>query len=344
MSVDSRPSTDPNLSDQATKAPSEAVHAVPRVSILIVAYNSAALIEACIGSIAPACTTAAYETLMVDNGDGTTEALVAERFPDVRIVPSRGNIGFAAGNNMLARAANADLLLLLNPDMILQPGSIDALLRGVKDHPDAAAWGGITVDQSGEPDAGNAISMPTLLEFASVAAGRSLAGRRPIEGLYGDAKVPVLMGGFVMFSRSAWEQARGLDERFFLYCEEVDLFYRLAQTGHSFWRISEARGYHAIAHGNNFSPTRLLYRAAGTMEFVRHHWSWGREIIAFILIWLGAMTRFVGAGLLARRRPEWRKMSEGYRRIALSPMDWRYGYDPHRGLMARLPRSPIQQV
>lgn len=306
------------------------------LSILIVGYNSTDFIERCISSISAAISSASYEILFVDNGDGSTEKLVAETFPDVRIIPSRGNIGFAGGNNLLAEQAAAPLMLLLNPDMTLEPGALDALLEGAQRHSDAAAWAGVTLDANGQPDAGNAIAMPSLLEFASIALGRSLVSSRPVVGVEEDAQADVLVGGFVMLDRAAWEEVGGLDDRFFLYSEEVDLFHRLAEKGHTFWRIAKARGHHAVAHGVSFSPTRLMYRAAGQMEFVKHHWSKLGAFAAFACIWIGALERYAAGRLLGVFKPRLKAMSDGYRNVALRPHWWMHGYDPERGLLTKL--------
>lgn len=312
------------------------------VSILIVAYNSAGLIGECIGSIAAGCARHRCEVLLVDNGDGSTEELVARQFPEVRIVPSRGNIGFAGGNNWLAMHARAERYLLLNPDMVVMPGAIDALIEGAQRHKDAAAWGGVTYDPEGNPDAGNAIAVPSLIELASVALGRSLVGSRTPRGFDLDQTVDVLVGGFVMFSKQAWDEAGGLDERYFLYCEEVDLFHRLGAKGYKFWRIPAASARHVAAHGNNLSPMRLMYRSAGTMEFARQHWSLPARLLAILLIWIGALERFVAGKVLGGSRPHLQRLGESYRLVATRPHYWWSGYDPKSGLMVRLSKSSRQ--
>jgi GT2 family glycosyltransferase len=312
----------------------------PDVSILIVAYNSAGLIEACIDSIGPACLRHRFEILLIDNGDQTTASLVQARHPHVRVVESQGNIGFARGNNALAQHAKAPLLLLLNPDMELEPRAIDALIEGATRHSDAAAWGGVTLNADGSPDSGNAIAMPSMSEFLSVAAGRSRIGSLPLKGVHDDARVDVVSGGFVMFSRGAWEAAGGLDERYFLYGEEVDLFYRLSKQGHAIWRIADARGFHMVGHGSGMSPMRLLYRAAGNMQFLHLHWSRIGAWTGGMLMWIAALERFLAGRLLGRIRPRMRAMGEGYRLVALKPHLWFSGYHPDTGLMARLARQP----
>jgi GT2 family glycosyltransferase len=254
----------------------------PDVSIMIVAYNSAALIADCLAAIPQACRRYRYETLLIDNGDGSTEALVAAQFPWVRIVPSQGNISFARGNNVLAREARAPLLLLLNPDMVACPDAIDRLIDAASTYPSASAWGGVTPDRDGRPDVGNAVHVPTLGEMASRVLGRSSAAGAALEGVDCDAQVEALSGSFVMFRRSAWDEVGGLDDRYFLYCEEVDLFYRLSMKGHTFWRISAARGFHDIGHGEVLSAKRMLFRTAGNMQFIRLHWSKARQALAWV--------------------------------------------------------------
>lgn len=310
----------------------------PDVSIMVVAYNSQAIIGNCLASIAGACEQHSYEVLLVDNGDGGSASLVAERFPDVRIVPSRGNIGFAGGNNLLAKEARGRFLLLLNPDVVLKPAAIDRLMAATRTYPDAAAWGGVTLDQDDQPDLGNTVHVPSLREMTSRLLGRSIAARAGQIGIDQDAQVEVLSGSFVMFARPQWDEVGGLDDRYFLYCEEVDLFYRLAQRGYRFWRIGSSRAYHCIGHGETFSARRLLYRAAGTMQFVRLHWPQSRQALAFLLLWLGACQRFVAGRLVGRWKPRLRTLGESHRDIALRPGLWRHGYDPERGLLARLGR------
>lgn len=319
----------------------EAAPETPDVSILIVAYNSAQVITACIDSIEMACTRHAYEVLMIDNGYGTTAALVGQAYPQVRIIPGRGNIGFAAGNNCLAAEARAPMLLLANPDLEMHAGAVDALLDGAARHSAAAAWGGVTLDRAGRPDLGNSVHVPSLREMASRLVGRSLARVDASSTFEHDQQVDALSGGFVMFSRQAWDEAGGMDERYFLYCEEVDLFYRLARMGHVFWRIGGARAFHDVGHGNDFSAARLMYRAAGTMQFARLHWSYPKAAAAFALVWLGALQRYLAGKAFGARHPRLRKIGDGYGPMTRRPGHWRHGYHPSKGLLAKLKRAPL---
>lgn len=308
----------------------------PLISIMIVAYNSASVIRACLESIPAACTQHIYEVLLIDNGDGSTEQLVGQAFPDVRIVPSKGNVGFAAGNNAIAAEARGPYLLLLNPDVEMKPGALDRLMGGAVAHAEAAAWGGVTLDRNDQPDLGNTVHIPSLKEMASRVVGRSIAAAQPAKGIESDAPVEVLSGSFVMFSRAAWDEVGGLDERYFLYCEEVDLFFRLARRGHTFWRIAESRARHDIGHGEAHSPKRELYLNAGVMQFARLHWTKPDQALAFLCIWLSALGRFISGSVLARVSTRAARISQKNRFVALYPNYWRFGYDTERGLLTRL--------
>jgi hypothetical protein len=313
------------------------------LSILIVAYQSVDIIAACLASIPGACTRHACEILLVDNGDGSTADFVAGQYPHVTIVPSQGNIGFAAGNNLLAAQARGRYLLLLNPDVVLRSQAIDHLMDATAAHPSASAWGGVTLGRDDRPDLGNTVHIPSLHEMASRVLGRSSAARADPAQLDRDAEVEVLSGSFVLFARSAWDEAGGLDDRYFLYCEEVDLFHRLGQRGHRFRRVAAACAYHDIGHGAALSPTRMLYRAAGNMEFARRHWAGWEQGLAFFLLWLGAVQRVVIGAIVGRWAPRFKAVGASHRDIALRPHLWRHGYDPCQGLLAQLERAKARK-
>lgn len=306
------------------------------LSIMVVAFQSADVIADCLSSIPAACTRYSIEILLIDNGDGSSADLVAAAFPNVRTIASQGNVGFAAGNNIVAAQAKGKHVLLLNPDVVLKPHAIDLLLDATARYPSASAWGGVTLGDDEKPDLGNTVHIPSLHEMASRLFGRSVARVEATQTFDQDERVAALSGAFAMLTRDAWDIAGGLDERYFLYCEEVDLFFRLGQMGHEFWRIAEARAVHSVGHGEPASARRQLYLNAGIMEFTRIHWSTSRQAIAFTLMWLGAALRFVSGKLLGFKGQKTRKLAEKHRLLVFQPGYWRHGYHPSKGLLAKL--------
>ena len=298
----------------------------PEISILIVAYGSRGCIGACLDAVVAGGAEVRHEILLVDNGTDGSAALVAARFPQVRILPSQGNIGFARAVNMLARHARGRAVLLLNPDMVVEAGAIDSLVRASRGDAGTAAWGGVTVDAAGTADTGNMIAAPTLAGLARAVVG----GGTPARGTGDDPAV--LSGGFVLIDAQAWQEAGGFDEDYFLYSEEVDLFHRLRRKGWTLRRVEGARARHDIGHGNSLDPRRLLFMAAGKAEFLRKHRSAAARWTGVGLIWLAAWVRLAAGSVAGHGNAHWRALARGYRRVALAPGLWMHGYDPDRGL------------
>lgn len=308
----------------------------PSVSVLVVAYNSREVIVRCLEQIFAAAQHTSIEVLFINNGTDDTAEIVAREFPAARVVPSVGNVGFAAANNLLARNASGEFLLLVNPDLFLEAGAIDALVAGARRLDDGAAWGGVTTTEDGRPDTGNAIPIPSLGEFATAAMGKSMAGVARHQNFDGDARVDVLCGGLVMIASDKWIASNGMDETFFLYCEEVDLFLRLRRQGHALYRVGDARGIHLIAHGSSLSSRRLMYKTAGTMQFIRKHWTAPARLLGAWLIWLAALERWMAGKMLGAWKPRLAELGTAYRDVALRPRLWWYGYDSQKGYKAWL--------
>jgi GT2 family glycosyltransferase len=121
------------------------------VSVLIVSYNTCALLDACLTSIARE-TRCAHEVIVVDNAsrDGSA-AMVRDRHPYVKLVANQGNAGFAAANNQASRLAEGHYWLFLNPDTVIVDSAIDRLAAFLDVHPGVGVCGPCHLDASGRP-------------------------------------------------------------------------------------------------------------------------------------------------------------------------------------------------
>ncbi|MFM9828073.1 MAG: glycosyltransferase family 2 protein [Sphingomonas sp.] len=306
--------------------------AAPAVSILIVGYNSAAHIVDCIGSIERWVTGCRYEIVLIDNGDGSTEAVVRAQFPSVLIVPSQGNIGFGAGCNRVAAQARADKLLFLNPDTKLTDDAVSALLAFSAERPGAGAWGGRTVSDAGVFDGGNLILLPSFsrLLVATLGLSRIFGPTIAFEAETAPSEVDVLCGGFFMMDRTIWARLGGFDESFFLYSEEVDLFFRLKAAGLQAWVTPAARIVHDVGSGGAQSPARIRYRTAGQMHFIRKYWSVPGMLVAGAVIWAGAAARYAAGLALGRTSGRFRALRDAYGPLVRNPGLWFFGYTRNR--------------
>ncbi len=301
----------------------------PQVSILVVAYHSTGFIRQCVEGIAAAETP--HEILMIDNGGGDTEALVRAELPQVRIVPSEGNIGFGAGNNRCAAHARAPFLLLVNPDAVPQPGAIDRLVAFARSTPDAAAWGGRSYDPSGKLDAANFLALPTPADFvlSVVSAGRLRRGGLPEDATQHGA-VDVLNGGFMMVRADVWREIGGFDESFFLYSEEVDLFKRIRDKGYTVLVDPGVKVMHDAGSGHALSAGRIMFMTIGRMHYARKHYSSIGAVVAGWGIWAAALKYAVFgkvlAGLAPAKRERFAALSRAWTPIVRERQRWWYGY------------------
>ncbi len=212
----------------------------PRVTVAIVAYESGPFLQPCVDALA-AQTFADFACVVADNGssDGSTAAL---RLPDARFTlqDMGGNLGFAVANNAVARAAASEFLACLNPDAVPDPGWLEALVEAADTHPEAASFGS-TQYKLEEPNRLDGLG--DCWHLAGV-AWRAREGRSA-ENLPPDGEIMGPCGAAALYRRGVFLELGGFDERFFCYCEDVDMGLRLQRAGWLSWRASRSVVRHA---------------------------------------------------------------------------------------------------
>jgi len=214
------------------------------LSIVIVSYNTAALLRSCLDSIARSEGLGTAETWVVDNAstDGSAE-LVAADFPWVQLIRSPRNGGYAYANNLALRQARGRRVLLLNPDTEVGPRAIADLLSYLDAHPEVGMVGPKIVRPDGSLDLACRRSFPTPeIAFYRLVGLSHLFPRSRRFGRYNltyldpneEAEIDSGVGACMLVRREAIEQAGLLDERFFMYGEDMDWAYRIKERG---WRI-----------------------------------------------------------------------------------------------------------
>ncbi|KAG1694916.1 N-acetylglucosaminyl-diphospho-decaprenol L-rhamnosyltransferase [Nymphon striatum] len=179
---------------------------------------------------------------MVDNDskDNSVE-LIASEFPEVEIIQTGQNLGFAGGVNVGAKASNSEYILLLNPDTVILDGAIDKLFEYAQSTPKAGVWGGITLNNDLSLNPNNArarLSFKTLLFSAlglSKAFNKSCFFNHDNYGCWdrkSEREVDVVTGCFFLTPRHLWTDLQGLDETFFMYAEEADYCIRAIKKGY----------------------------------------------------------------------------------------------------------------
>jgi N-acetylglucosaminyl-diphospho-decaprenol L-rhamnosyltransferase len=218
---------------------------MPSLDVVIVSYQCRALTERCLASLERHPYTRGEQRVhLVDNAstDGTAE-LVAQRFPGVHLHALAENAGFSAANNVVLRAVEGDMVLLLNPDTEMTPGALDALCERLKADAGVGMLGCRLVQDDGSFDHAAKRSFPTplsaLAHFTGVGrragAGTRLGQYRATElGEHDCGDVDAVNGAFMLVRRAALQQVGPLDEGYWLYMEDLDWCYRFHQHG---WRV-----------------------------------------------------------------------------------------------------------
>ena len=207
----------------------------PRVSLVIVNFNAGQALVECLGSVVQR-DDVENEIILVDNGstDGSRE-LARARFPELRLVELGENRGYAAANNRGLALATGEWVGLLNPDTVVPPGALRALVEVLQANPELGAVGPALVWPNEEPQPYSHGGDPSPLYLARRAIGR-LFGRALHAWAGGSLRrVDWVSGAALIARRAAIQQIGGLDEQFFLYFEDVDLCRRLRESG---WQIA----------------------------------------------------------------------------------------------------------
>jgi N-acetylglucosaminyl-diphospho-decaprenol L-rhamnosyltransferase len=270
----------------------------PELSIVIVSFNTREDLERCLASLATAPPAAAHEIVVVDNAshDGSPEAVRA-RWPgsdqgqtSVRVLVQPRNIGFAAANNIGIRATSGDLVLLLNSDTIVPAGALDALVGRLRAHPDAAVAGPRLVDGHGrvELSFGPMISpLAELRQKLTIALHQRQFG--PVAGWVARATshehvVDWVSGAALLVHRKDAEAVGLLDERYFLYTEDVDFCAALRARGRRILFTPAATITHLRGRSRATAPSAMnaAYRRSQIAFYEKHHPRWAPLLRAYL--------------------------------------------------------------
>jgi GT2 family glycosyltransferase len=208
------------------------------------------------------------ETICVDNGstDGSDSA-VEERFPQVELIRTGANLGFAGGNNVGLRRAyerGAEWVLLLNNDAIAEQGIADALARAAAARPDAGLLACKILWEDGRTVQYAGATFNARLGYSGRLTGYGTPDRRDEDGVRDVGRAD---GAALALSRVAFEQVGGLDESLFVYVEDVELSLRVRRAGFGVVFVPGARVRHkgSAASGGRASTTNLFYSVRNTI-------------------------------------------------------------------------------
>lgn len=247
----------------------------PLISVIIVNYNGGNFLQKAVDSLARQ-TFSNFELILVDNAstDGSVSSIDLSGLPSAQLILHPENSGFAAGNNIAAQQAKGRWLVLLNPDTVADERWLEHLVTSAAANPNVLTFASAQIDLSdgkimdGAGDAYLIFGMPWRGGF-----GRP-ASEMPEKGWCFSA-----CGATAMYDKYLFLEHQGFDERFFCYCEDVDLGFRLQLAGHDCLFVPEAIVHHAGSGISGRASAFSTYH--GTRNRI---WTYAKNMPASILL------------------------------------------------------------
>lgn len=242
-----------------------------KLSIVIVNYNVTQLLRNCLLSIQKYCEGIDYEVIVIDNKstDSSWGDLIPE-FPKVHFIASEKNEGFAKANNRAIETAAGEYLLILNPDTELEGFYLNEILNFADSKTNFGCLGVRMHDANGNFLPESKRSVPDMINsfeklFTNFKKKNSKSYYRNDVDEYGVAEVEVITGAFFLVKKEVYEKVGGLDERYFMYGEDIDLCYTLLNNNYKNYYYGKA----SILHHKGESTVKdelYLERFYGAMQ------------------------------------------------------------------------------
>jgi GT2 family glycosyltransferase len=243
------------------------------LSIIIVNWNSLAFLRECLASVYEHIRNLSFEIIVVDNAspEGGVDTL-KDKYPEVIIVKSEANLGFAGANNLGFKSSRGDYILFLNPDTLLTAGAIDILVQQAKTMADGGIIGGKLLNTDLSIQISCIQTFPTISN--QLLDNEYLQMRWPNCSLWNigplfsknsqPVAVEVISGACMLMKRDVFVAAGMFSEDYFMYAEDLDLCYKVARLGLKNYYVGEAEVIH---HGGTSSSQNKISQWATLMKF-----------------------------------------------------------------------------
>lgn len=308
----------------------------PELTVIIVSYNTRELTLKALETLYATTKTTRFHTVVFDNQstDGSAEAIAAA-FPQVELIASEENLGFAKANNVVAAAATTEWLLLLNPDTECHAGAVDNLMAFSKAHPKAGVTGGRTVFPDGSLNPSSC--QQNMTPWGAFCKASGLTTLFPGSALFNPQgmgnwqrdtvrEVDIIVGCFLMIRRTLWNELGGFNLKYYMYGEDADLCMRAQALGYQPMITPDAEIMHLVGASSPKLARKYIWFAKANVTLMEDHWpAWqvpfGRAMLVF---WVGSRAAIMGTfNRLTGRKQD---SAEKWSAIWAARRDWRTGY------------------
>lgn len=273
------------------------------VCIVIVSYNSGAILTECVRSVL--ASTVPVKIHVSDNGSNDNSISYLRQClgdnPLLKIVENGENLGFAKGNNVVLSRCRSDYVLILNPDCVVEPDTLERMIEVMERHPEAGTAGCLIVNPDGSEQVGCRRFVPTPWRcFVRVLHLHQVIRNHPRFRSFMMTDLPLprmpdpveaISGAFMFVRREALEAVGLMDENYFLHCEDLDWCMRFRQAGWKILFTSHVRITHWKGLSSRAYPIAVEYHKHRGMvrfynKFFRHQYPGVLMVLVVLAVWL----------------------------------------------------------
>ena len=248
------------------------------ISIIIVNYNTPDLTENCINSIVSQTKDINYEIIVVDNASTDNSKTILSADKRIKFISSPRNGGFGYGNNLGMKVAKGKFFMLLNSDTLLKNNALLAFYKFASQNGDKYIYGCYLKDSNGiYTNSFHFFPAFTILQFL-----KRLIHKPSQTPDYTNKEVECICGANMFFSKRAYEESGGFDEKIFLYGEEGELQYRLKQLGYNCFIINTPQIIHLEGRSMTESHTKQEIKWNSHFYILKKHMNFSTYILARI--------------------------------------------------------------
>jgi N-acetylglucosaminyl-diphospho-decaprenol L-rhamnosyltransferase len=303
------------------------------LTVIIISYNTKKLTLDCLQSVYDQTHHISFEVVVVDNAssDGSAEA-IEKKFPDVTLIKSKENIGFAKANNLAAKKAAGEYILLLNPDTLVLDEAIQKLHNFAVSNPKHLIYGGRTLFENFSLNPTSCWKQPSLWSLFCYATGLvSIFRRNKLfdPESYGPwqrdtvQEVDIVTGCFLLIKKNFWEELEGFDPNFFMYGEDADLCLRAKKNGAKPIITPGATIIHYCGASEKVRTDKMIRLFRAKEQLIRRHWASVSCVLGITLLRLSVFNRFVACNAMKLTHPtRYREIAKSWSEIWRRRKEW----------------------
>jgi GT2 family glycosyltransferase len=255
-----------------------------KIAVIIVNYNVEFFLEQCLNSVQKALEYVSGQVFVIDNNsiDGSVE-MVERKFPQFNLIANKDNKGFSKANNQGILLTDAEYILLLNPDTVVEEDTFSKVIEYMDAHPKTGGLGVRMLDGKGQflPESKRGLPSPAVA-FYKIFGLSKLFPKSKKFGQYHAGhlsefetnEIDILSGAFMLMRKEALDKVGLLDEAFFMYGEDIDLSYRIQKGGYNNVYFPETRIIHYKGESTKKSSVNYVFVFYKAMIiFAKKHFS-----------------------------------------------------------------------